>query len=524
MQKRIMNNSLSPRKPETLEAITAESHDEGDAKSQAAPTGSESTAPEKTLEANAEGPIAPVATESAAMSMPEEKTQEVNAESPAPPASPASASTSTPEENAQQADAERPVAPASSPSTETPAPPARMTVHGIPEYVRDEDGKAFTWRIQYTVASYNVKAATYEQKLRNERRVLPSDTEAYGTTRELFERIKQAISQQTQLDERNSALCTYWVFSSWFQELLSCAPCLAITGWPHEGETVLRTLRAFCRNGFLVEGLKRADLRGFYYEVLTPTFLIYAPNLTKSMVSFLACATRRGFYERKNHYFDYFGPKAIYVGENMPVKSMLAHSVHVNASPTPGSESTHPLPLTKDVMLHFQNQLLAYRIAVLHHVYQSEFTVTGLTAESNTIACALGSCIVQAPDLQTELVSLLTPYSDEQMAERWDGLEPLAVGAALHLAHQGKVEILVGEIAAEANKVLAGRGERLRYSPEQTGHALKRAGLLRRRLGPAGNGFVMDHATQVRLHEVAKSYGCAGLFDGQENLHCPFCQ
>jgi hypothetical protein len=32
----------------------------------------------------------------------------------------------------------------------------------------------------------------------------------------------------------------------------------------------------------------------------------------------------------------------------------------------------------------------------------------------------------------------------------------LAVGAALTLCHQGKVQILVGEIAAEVNRVLKG--------------------------------------------------------------------
>ena len=79
----------------------------------------------------------------------------------------------------------------------------------------------------------------------------------------------------------------------------------------------------------------------------------------------------------------------------------------------------------------------------------------------------------------------------------------LAVGAALSLNHQGKDQILVGEIAAEVNRRLTDRGERIQCSPEKVGHCLKKAGLLSRRLGAAGNGFVLDHATQVLIHEVA---------------------
>jgi hypothetical protein len=171
-----------------------------------------------------------------------------------------------------------------------------------------------------------------------------------------------------------------------------------------------------------------------------------------------------------------------------------------------------------------QNQLLGYRLRSLPEVVKSDFSVSGLSSEVNGIATALARCIVDAPDLRVQLVSLLTPYSEHQLAERRDSLGLLAVGAALSLNHQGKDQILVGEIAAEVNRRLTDRGERIQCSPEKVGHRLKKAGLLSRRLGAAGNGFVLDHATQVLIHEVAAAYGCGGLADDKENLHCPLCQ
>jgi hypothetical protein len=202
-----------------------------------------------------------------------------------------------------------------------------------------------------------VNQAEYIQNVQKER-VLPHRLESYGTTGELFTRIKQAIAEQTQLSGNESALQTSWVFATWFQEFLSIAPCLAIIGWAREGDLVLRTLRAFSRNGILVAGLTRANMDRLFYSQ-TPTLLISEPNLSKRMASFLGCITRRGYMEEKNGYsFDYFCSKAIYLGENLPLKSMLQHCVHIDASPTPGVETHYAPPLSEGMTLKFQDQLL----------------------------------------------------------------------------------------------------------------------------------------------------------------------
>ena len=131
---------------------------------------------------------------------------------------------------------------------------------------------------------------------------------------------------------------------------------------------------------------------------------------------------------------------------------------------------------------------------------------------------------VDAPDLRAKLVSLLMPQARQQLAERLDDLGTIAIAAALFLCHQGKDKILVGEIATEVNRIVRSRGERLQFSAEKVGHKLKKMGLLSRRLGGAGNGFLLDHATQVLLHEVAEVYGCVGLSEDEKNLHCPLCE
>lgn len=293
---------------------------------------------------------------------------------------------------------------------------------------------------------------------------------------------------------------------------------------------MLRTLQSLCYHPVLLVGMTSATLDNIRWK-LNPTLLIVEPALSARMAVLLGCSTGRGYLAcikadggQSVPPPDYFGPKAIYLGEDLPTNSALQHYLRINASSVPRVESQRAVPLSEEMKQRFQNQLLDYRFQSLLAVFASDFNVSGLSPEVNAIAAALGRCIVDEPQLQAELVSLLTPFSDHQLAERLDDFGTLTIGAALTLCHQGKDQIRVGEIAAEVNRIQKDRGERLLYSPEKVGHRLRKAGLLTRRLGAAGNGLLLDRATQVQLHEVANAYGCGGLTDGKENLHCSLCE
>lgn len=413
----------------------------------------------------------------------------------------------------------------------------KKDVWGITERLRRKDGALGSFRFELSAPS---EATGIFQRMIDGgdytrdplgRIPFPTSPEAYGTTGELFAKIKGAFKEQTQLADRDCALLTFWSFSAWLHLALPLAPGIMISGCAHEGDAVLRTLRAFCYHPILLVGLTSASLDKIPWQ-LNPTLLINEPALRARMATLLGTSTGRGYIAcikadacPTSPPPDYFGPKALFVGEDLPAKSALQNYLHISVSRAPEVESQRAAPLSAETRQSIQNQLLDYRLENLPAVVRSDFTVSGLTSELNEIATALGRCIVDAPDLRAELVSLLTPYFEHQLAERRDSLGMLAVGAALSISHQeGKDQMLVGEISAEVNRRLAARGEKIQCTPEKVGHRLKNAGLLSRRLGAAGNGFVLDHATQVLLHEVAAAYGCVGLTEGGDNLHCPLCE
>jgi hypothetical protein len=468
--------------------------------------------------------------------LPEQTTRQILApEDPRAPA-PILPQNGTPDSTASNADAgpENQAASDAPNSPETPAPTPVTKVDGNPEWVRTTSGKLESVQFRYSVpsdeASLVAKKFAQAEYKRDpwESMPLPSGYAAYGTTEELFARIKLAIAEQTHLSDNDNALITLWVFSTWFHDVLSIAPGLVITGPAHEGDAILRAVCAFCYHPVLVAGMTGAGLSAIQWDK-KPTLLIFEPNLSRRLAAFLYSSTRRGYLALRTvpgasrSAFDYYGSKAVYAGADPPIRAMLQHCVHINALPASGVYSQHVATMPEEMTQKLQDQLFLYRSEHLPEVSKLELNAAGLSPDFNAIASALCECIVNAPDLQNELVSLLTPYSDQQIAERLDDLGTLAIGAALALCHEGKDKALVGEIAAEVNRIQKERGERLRYSPERVGHRLRKAGLLTRRLGASGNGLLFDRATQVLLHDVAGAYGCVGSTNGNENLHCQLC-
>jgi hypothetical protein len=352
---------------------------------------------------------------------------------------------------------------------------------------------------------------------------VPTGSARYGSTFELFSRLQNAITEQALLPEETSALLTYWTLSTWFADGLPVAPGAVIVGPEFEGDLALRALKHFCRYPLMlaradVTSLQRVDWRS------TPTLLFYAPTITKQMATILGCATSRGYMVGDaGEYKDVFGPKAVFIGQEASTDRIPRCSVQVRLQPTSLAPATrHSTPVTEALVQEIRNQLQRYRCKNLVRAYNSGFDASTLTADTRAIANALGACIVDCPELQSQLVSLLTPAESQRQADRSTCLEAVTLEATLNLAHAGKAQILVAEVANEVNRIALARGERLRYGAETIGHRLKKIGLSTRRLGSRGRGLVMNLATTTRAHELATVYD-VGFDPDENNLHCPLC-
>ena len=353
---------------------------------------------------------------------------------------------------------------------------------------------------------------------------VPTGSAAYGTTAELFSRLRNAIGEQALVSKETSALLTYWAISTWFSDGLSLAPGLVIIGPAHAADLVLRTLRNFCHYPLMLTQADLSSMRKINW-LATPTLLLYAPHISKQMVTTLGCSATRGYMINDGGgYKDFFGPKAIYRGEEVSAHQIPRGSLPVRLHPAICALATQrSLRQTEATVQDLQNQLLRYRTRNLVGVYNSDFDAGTLSSDTRVIANALGACIIDSPELQSQLISLLKPLEDQQQADRSSSLQAVTLEAILNLAHAGKAKISVNDVANEVNTIAQARGGRVRYSAETIAQRLKILGLVTRRLSGAGTGLMMDLVTVTQIHERAAAYGLVGVEQEENNLHCPLC-
>lgn len=350
---------------------------------------------------------------------------------------------------------------------------------------------------------------------------LPTGAAPFGSAIELFGRLQAAIAEQASVPAPASTLLSFWALSTWFSDALEFAPGLVVAGRAHEADLVLRALRNYCRYPLMLTRADVSSLQKVSWDS-TPTLLFWDPNVSKQMASIMSCSTSRGYMiDCANGYRDFFAPKAIFLGEEASTSRTPRRYLQVNVNPLSARALRAGGQDSQSTVQILQNQLLMYRLKNLVKVYNSDFDAAELTSETRAIANALCSCIVDSPKLQSELVTLLTPIEDQHRMDRATSLEAFSLEATLNLAHAGKAQVFIGEIAGEINRMIEARGERLRFSAEKIGHAMKKVGLVTRRISNKGNGLVLDLATLTQIRQLAGEYGGVGLDQDESTYTAP---
>ncbi len=331
---------------------------------------------------------------------------------------------------------------------------------------------------------------------------------------EIFTTIKHTIKAQTHLSDADTDIVAFWVISTWFQEALIVLPCLVITGPAHEATEFLRILYELCYAPLLLAGLRRGDLK----DVSRYTLLISEQNLNNRTAALLGNLTNWGFMIVEQGYrLQCHTSKAVYIGED---PKRIQHSIYIDVTAPLNAEKGIPPEWVQRNIEYLPSHLAKYRESNLAQVRRLAFNPTGVSPETSAVAKALGSCIVDSPDLQAALVSILVPRDRQQISERLDTAEALVVEAVLALSAGGAEQLYTREIAAEVNRLLEVRGERSKLSPEKVGHRLGKLGLPTRRLSQAGNGLVMNKETMMQLQMLSAMYVGEDQPAASDNLHC----
>ena len=335
--------------------------------------------------------------------------------------------------------------------------------------------------------------------------LLPTGLADYGTTRDLFESIRDLLNRYLALINNQDEILAYWCIASWFPDVLDFIPRLTITGPRFAAGVLLRLLRCVSRRPVLLAGMNTAVMKTIPINELMPTLLIRETGLSKRKAELLDALEQKDYLVASGTEIgQFYCAKCICLGEDDSRPAGVPDGIHVHV----GDIRLPALPLPLDYeMESFQNKLFRYRSLNYDRVKGSKFTPEGLFPELRAVAQQLGSAIVGDDDLTKHIVDVLKERSDQAEVDRSSGRKAMVLRAVLLHCHQDdQQQVFARQLAATVNQIYSEEGESVKVTSEMVGHVLKSVGLYSRRLGNGGRGLVLDKSTRSKAHELSRTY------------------
>ena len=354
---------------------------------------------------------------------------------------------------------------------------------------------------------------------------LPTRIAPAETTAQLFDDVHDLLSSHLGQLEPCTTRIVSAVFASWMAPVLPMAPLLWIfapTGSPKN--LVLRLLSLLCRRPLSLVGVRRADLLRLPMS-LQPSLILDEPDVRPGMQTLFQASSHRGLSVPSGHgVVDLFGPKII-CSRRLPQGTALEADVFRSAL-IPVARQLPPLDkaMEEKIAEEYQARFLGYRLRNLSRVRCPTFDAPHLTWPVQDIARALGAALVDAPELQRKIVSLLADEDEEIRADSARSLDSVVVEAGLFFIHRGgQSEVRAQSTAETAEAIYKWRGSNEKVSPESVGWAWRRLGVPRGRLNRAGNGIKLTTATSRLIHRLAFSLGVRAMPSGLRG-DCRYCR
>jgi hypothetical protein len=223
----------------------------------------------------------------------------------------------------------------------------------------------------------------------------------------------------------------------------------------------------------------------------------------------------------KRFFTDVYSIKAVYASAD--ASGHLGDTI-LNISCTLSGEK---LPIVNSASLekysaHFQSRLIDYRVRHVIKVRNATFDAPTLPTPLRMTARALGSCIVDAPELQADIAWLLEGKGEELRATRLNEPKFVAIEAMFFHCHgeNGPIRVGVGVLADTFNSIFAERGETKVFESKEMGTLLRLLGFSAKR---DSKGYAIHLAPDVRrlVHRLARDYRVGDSM--QPVPDCPDC-
>lgn len=325
--------------------------------------------------------------------------------------------------------------------------------------------------------------------------ILPTKRTDCGSTVELFAQIYKLFHGYGVPDDA-AKISTYFALASWFPEYLLLAPFLIIGGNETEARFIFQLLTCVTRHALHLTEINVETFKWLPMHI-QPTMLI--DYVHPSIWRLLAGSNQpQAYFLDKHGLTDRYSIKAVYAGSTLGGACGDAF-LKINSTVYGEKLPVVNVPSLEMATALFQSKLVDYRLKHFVKVRDSNFDAPTLPTQLRLLAQGLGSCIVDAPELQGDIVRLLESQGEVLRANRL--LDPNRVTIEALLAHchteNGPARIGVNEIAKTATAILADRGVITPIEPKKMGSILRLLGFCPKR---DSRGFAIHSTFDVCRH------------------------
>jgi hypothetical protein len=342
----------------------------------------------------------------------------------------------------------------------------------------------------------------------------------YGERKMLFQKVADLFQRYIGFDEPEAKLLVLWVFSTWVPDCLPSPPVLLISSID-TGHVVklFRLLRCLCRHPLTLADISRTSLLRTLPMSLSPTLLLYQPDLPEKTIALLCNSNHHGLVVPGNNgmVLNIACPKAIFTGMNVSLQEWGDQTVHLNVPPAhPDLQQLDDREQEK-ITNELQRFLLMYRLRNcrrVRDVIAGPPAFAGLELARNLLAC-----VPDEPEVAQAAVPLLESQQQDLFVRRSHDLSSVIVEVLWALIHEPRRKFSPSDIADLANALLRSRGELLEYSAADVGRRLRALGINRHK---GRNSMVLQfsRALSRRVHQLARDFNLQLPLHAEKCVDC----
>lgn len=343
---------------------------------------------------------------------------------------------------------------------------------------------------------------------------LPTGLGLHLTAQELLAEMERYVLTFVDLAEGDAFLVSVFSLCTFFSDRLPVAPYMAICGPPGSAKsTLLRVLQCVTRRGLHAGEMSRASLYKLA-DCIRPTLLIDESDFdggkaSREIMRLLRAGNRRGADVYINgQRFRTFGPKVISSRTPLGDAALASRCLPFTMLPTRKNVPVLDEEAEQAIADDMQGKLERYRLEHYHEVRMPQnMEVGGLTPRMREIARVLAAPMLGNPELVLRLLAFLK-QRDESARLDLCGEPEWAVAAGLFAScHRPGLELYVGNLTEEVNRILLENGETHRLSAKKVGGIARKC--LRAHTVKQGRGFYLSLTADRKrqIHELARDMG-----------------